>query len=401
MSFTSYQPDNIKFIPGNKKYTDINPAHDVIVVDNGTVYVNKNGRKESGVYDADGFLCPESVMLRGAEYTPEKSHINISKIPFVDETVLYLGTGYLFQHFGHFLVEGLARTWALLYKKYQNIKVVVSYETNVDMPGFVRKFLNALGVADENIIVLHKSMRFSRVFVPRQAINGDLYMLPVMNKVFEKIATSLNDIKKYKTYDKIYLSRGKMNDGRTFGEAPIEKIFAKNGFEIIYPEKLPLEQQITLAHNCKEMAGTAGTALHLAMFMKPGGRVIQIKRNSTESDNISIQKLICDLRKLDLVWIYGSIESVPTKHFTQVPQIIGITPYLIKFFDDNKYKYTKKDIENDEIEIKRYKRQLHKYNLKKTYKKIWNPIIKTISLFGVTKYGRQTIREFLYKLFGI
>ena len=399
MSFVSYQPDNISFVPNNKIYLDINPNDDVVSVENGAIVVNKTGRIKSGVYDANGYLCPESIMLRGEENMPPKTYVNIQKIPFVNETVLYLGTGYLFQHFGHFLVEGLARTWALLYKKYQDIKVVVSYETNVDMPGFVRKFLHALGVADENILVLHKSVRFARVFVPRQAINGDLYMLPIMNKVFEKIANSLIN-RKYKTYDKIYLSRGAMNDGRTFGEASVEKIFMKNGFKIIYPETLPLEEQITLANNCKEMAGTAGTALHLAMFMKPGNRVIQIKRNSTESDNISTQKLICDLRGLNLIWIYGSVETMATRHFTQIPQIIGITPYLIRFFDDNNFKYTVVDLVQDVAEYARYKRQLRKYNIKKYYKKSLNPFIKFISLFGITKYGRQIIREYFYKKLG-
>ena len=400
MSFISYQPDNISFVPNSKKYLDINPDKDVISIENGAIIVSKNYCHKSGVYDFDGFLCPESIMLRGEENMPLKTQINISKIPFVNETVLYLGTAYLFQHFGHFLVEGLARTWALLYKKYKNVKVVVSYETNVDMPMFVRKFLNALGVADENILILHKSVRFARVFVPRQAINGDLYMLPIMNKVYDKIANSLTN-KKYKTYDKIYLSRSAMNDGRTFGEVSVEKIFAKNGFKIIYPEKLPLEQQITLARNCKEMAGTAGTALHLAAFMKPGNRVIQIKRNSTESDNISTQKLICDLRKLDIVWIYGSVETTQTLHFTKVPQIIGITPYLIKFFDENKFKYTCTDVAFDDKEFARYKRQLHRYNIRKNYKKIVNPFIKLISFFGITRYGRQVIREYLYKRLGL
>ena len=395
MSFVSYQPDNIVFVP-NKSETpkDLNLT-DCIVVENGAVVINDDYKK-MGVYDTNGLLCPESILLRGEQNMPPKVHANISNAPLIDEEVLFLGSGYLMIHFGHFLVEGISRTWPLLYSKYKNIKVVIAYETKQKVPVFVRKFLNALGVPDENIIAVYKTTRFKRVIIPRQAINGHLYMLPIMNKVFNKLALNLVD-KKYKTYNKIYLSRSAMNDGRTFGEKQVEKIFEKNGYKIIYPETLPLEHQVALAANCKEMAGTAGSALHLALFMKAGGRVVQIKRNSTNADNIVTQKLICDLRKLDLIWIYGSIETVPTGHFTMEPQIIGVTPYLIKFFDDNHFKYSKSDLDIDSKEFDRYKQQLKKYKIKKTYKKIIDIPVRLISVFGITKHNRKVIREYLRK----
>lgn len=399
MSFTSYVPDNIAFkAQNNTEYKDLN-SDDVISVDNGTVYIVDN-YKESGVYDSNGFLCPESVLLRGEQSYSETVHKNISDAKFIDETVLYLGSGYLMMHFGHFLVEGIARSWALLYPKYKKLKVVIAYAEKHELPGFIRQFLNALGVDDENIIVVCEKTKFHRVIIPSQAINYHIYMMPIIKKLFDCVAGSLVD-KKYETYDKIYLSRSAMNDGRTFGEKQIENIFKKNGYEIIYPEKLPLNQQITLVANCKDMAGTAGSALHLALFMKPGGRVIQIKRNSTNSDNINTQKLICDLCGLDLVWIYGSIETVSTEHFTQVPQIIGVTPYLIKFFDDNNFKYDESDLKIDESEIARYKKQLHKYKTRKLFKKIVNVPVRLVSLIGITKHGRRIIREYLYKKFNV
>ena len=395
MDFKTYQPSNI-FLDENKdKYQDIDIKNDVVTVENGTILVS-DSFQESGVYDANGYLCPDSVLLRGNVEKPASTHKKIKCSNYVDEPVVFLGGSYMFSHFGHFLVEGLARTWALLDKKYNKLKVVIFYETRQKLPSFVRKMLNALGVPDENILVIYKTTKFSRVFVPVQAINGHIYMLPIMNKVFDKISANMSDTH-YDTCDKIYLSRSRMNDGRTFGEKQIENIFEKNGYEIIYPETLPLEQQVYLASHSKEMAGTAGTALHLALFMKPGGRVIQIKRNSTISDNINTQKLICDLRGLDLVWIYGTVETVATHHFTQFPQIIGATKYLINFFDDNSFVYNDDDVKADKIAIKKYLRQIRKFKAHKIYAKIMNTPIKFISLFGISKHGRKNIREYLRK----
>ena len=395
MSFETYQPSNIFLDENKNKYQDIDIKNDVVTVENGTILVS-DSFQESGVYDENGDLCPDSVLLRGNANRPTAIHKNINCENFIDEPVVYLGGSYMFSHFGHFLVEGLARTWALLDKKYSKLKVVIFYETKQKLPSFVRKMLNALGVADENILVIYKTTKFAKVFVPIQAMNGHLYILPIMNKVFDNISSNMSKAN-YENYDKIYLSRSRMNDGRTFGENSVENIFAKNGYKIIYPETLPLKQQIFLAKNCKEMAGTAGTALHLALFMKRGGRVIQIKRNSTISDNINTQKLICDLRGLDLVWIYGTVETVATDHFTQFPQIIGITKYLTDFFDDNHFVYADKDITPDTVAIKKYLRQIRIYRAHKIYAKVMNTPIKFISLFGISKHGRKNIREYLRK----
>ena len=400
MSFTSYMPGNITFNQYNSNVKDVY-INSVKSVKNGTVFVNDNFN-EIGVYDKNGNLCTESILERGEVAYTQKIHKNIESSEFIDEDVLYLGAGYLLSHFGHFLVEGIARSWALLYPKYKKLKVVIAYNIKEPVSDVVRRFLNALGVDNENIIVVYKPTMFSNVFIPKQAMNSQLFMLPIMKRVFDKIASNMND-RKYKVYDKIYLSRSAIVNGHgcVIGEKPIEKIFKKNGYEIIYPEKLSLEHQITLAANCKEMAGTAGSALHLALFMKPGGRVIQIKRNSTNSDNINTQKLICDLCGLDLVWIYGSIETLSTEHYTEIPQIVGITPYLIKFFDDNNFKYDESDLKIDESEIARYKKQLHKYKTRKLFKKIVNVPVRLVSLIGITKHGRRIIREYLYKKFNV
>lgn len=82
------------------------------------------------------------------------------------------------------------------------------------------------------------------------------------------------------------------------------------------------------------LAGCAGTALHLALFMKPGGTVIQIKRNSKISDNFPAQNLINNTKHLNGVFVQASIETVPTDHSTFEPQLIGVNDNLKSFFDD-------------------------------------------------------------------
>ena len=53
-----------------------------------------------------------------------------------------------------------------------------------------------------------------------------------------------------------------------------------------------MTEQIALVKNARVLAGCAGTALHLALFMAPGGVVVQIKRNARAKCNADIQNLI-------------------------------------------------------------------------------------------------------------
>ena len=373
---------------------DINTG-DIEYIENGVLCINPTDY--SGVvYDNNGNLCNASITHRFSGHNKIPKFTN--KVKFINERVVFLGGGYIFSHFGHFLLEGLARAYPALDKSFQNKKFVVIVKPGTKkLPEYAMILLNGLGIAPENIILVYKSVRFAGIYVPPQASVITRNISPVMARVFDKLSRKLAK-SKIKTYDKIYLSRSKMNDGRTFGEGKIEHIFAKNGYKIIWPETLPLVQQITLARGCRVMAGTAGTALHLSLFMKPGGTVVQLKRNKALVDNADIQNGICTIKKLDFIYIAASTENIPTPHFTSIPQIIGVTPYLKLFFDDNNFIYTQKDIAFDNFAHRQYEIQLQKYYRTKKLNKIIDFIARIISVFGISKYNRQYIREKIVKL---
>ncbi len=372
-----------------KKAPDIT-VNDTVYIENGIVCVDVS-HTSGVVYDDKGILCESSITYRfdGCMAIPSFN----DKCDFIDEQVIFMGCGYIFNHFGHFLLEGLSRLYPMLDKKYKNKKLVFVVNKNTKkLPSYVLDILGGLGVKQENIILIHKTTRFAGVYVPPQASVITKYISNIMNTVLDAVAKNLEN-KNLKTYKKIYLSRSKMNDGRTFGESVIEKIFANNGYQIVWPETLSLQDQITLVKNSEIIAGIAGTALHLSLFMKPGGTVIQIKRNTLNSDNAEIQNDICNFKNLNFVYIAGSIEKRPTKHFTDVPQLVGITKFMKQFFDENKFKYTSQDVVCDKYILRQYKKQLCKYKIKRTYTKFISVIARIISLFGITKYGRQNIRK--------
>ena len=142
----------------------------------------------------------------------------------------------------------------------------------------------------DDILILNETTQFRRVYVPVQGFNIPVYSSAAFGKTYDAIAAAVKQPKQI--YEKIYVSRMAMQSRRTFGESVVQIIFEKNGYKIICPETLPLVEQIGLVKNARVLAGCAGTALHLALFMAPGGVVVQIKRNARAKCNADIQNLI-------------------------------------------------------------------------------------------------------------
>ena len=323
-----------------------------------------------GVFDDKFHFVKSSRQVRknNGQFVPKFNH---NDIPYVDADVVFIGN--VFPQFGHFLLEHMNRAYALLDKKYQKMKVVLINNKDVNpVPEYMFRLLELLGVKRDNIIILNRTTQFKNVYVPIQGFNIPVYSSVAFGKMYDKIATNIKNDKI--TCNKIYVSRAKLESRKTYGEEVVQKIFEKNGYKIVYPETLLLEKQIALVKNCKFLAGCAGTALHLALFMKPGGTVIQIKRNRLPKCNADIQNLINDTKELNGIFISGSVEEKRTDHCSSVPQIIGVNKYMREFFDAYNFKYDQKDTTPDENDIAEYNIALAQYN--KQYGGVWVNDIK-------------------------
>jgi len=353
-----------------------------------------------GVFDEHFCFVKESAQVRknNGNFYPKFNHDNI---PYVDADAVFVGNVY--NQFGHFLLEHMNRAYAALDKKYKNMKYVLINNKSVNpVPEYMFILLELLGIKRKNIIILEQTTRFRNVYVPDQGFNLPVYSSKEFGKTYDKIASNVNSPKT--VYDKIYVSRAKLKARKTFGEKKVQKIFERNGFKIIYPETLPLIEQIALVKNCKILAGCAGTALHLALFMKEGGTVIQIKRNRLNKDNSAAQYLINETKKLNSVFISAAIESVKTDHFSSTPQIIGVNKYMREFFEYFNFKTNSKDFEKDDVAYQEYETALAEYRAlhgTKFMENVKRKIVKISSCFVPGRYNRSVYRRWLKRKFGI
>lgn len=368
------------------------------IVDDGCVVVDNNN-ENFGVLDKNGALVSESVSSHRSHARHLCDGHKKYRCEYYDYDVVYCGGGLAIQHFGHLLVEGINRIYPFFKDEYKNCKFVFTLIGKKEVPTYVLNMLRLAGIPNENIIFLKKPARFKRVYVPDEAFDWTEYSSPEMAKIGSNIANNAKETGQ--VYKKIYLSRLKTGDRRTIGESVIQKIFENNGYKVIYPEQLSVEEQVGLVKNCKYLAGTAGTALHLALFMKPGGTLIQIKRNSEPDDNFFVQNLINQTVGLDTILVWGSIEKTPSRHFTKYPQIIGPTEYFIEFLEAAKFKFSKEDLivpksilDEYDLAVSQYKKMMGG-KFSRSVKKF---ICRIFSCVFPGQHNRKVVREFLERL---
>jgi hypothetical protein len=347
-----------------------------------------------GVFDESFHFVKSSSQVRknNGNFCPKFNHYNI---PYMDNDAVFVGNVY--NQFGHFLLEHMNRAYAALDKKYADMKYVLINNKSVNpVPEYMFILLELLGINRKNIVILEQTTRFKNVYVPDQGFNLPVYSSDKFGKTFDKIASNVDDPKTI--YDKIYVSRAKLKSRRTYGEEKIQKIFERNGFKVIYPETLPLPEQIALIKNCKVLAGCGGTALHLALFMKEGGTVVQIKRNTLNKDNAPTQYLINETKGLNSVFINASVEIVRTDHGSDRPQIIGVNENMRAFFNDFGFKTNEKDFEPDLDAIKEYEIALAEYNAQygtNNMENLKHKIVRITSCFVPGRYNRSVYRRWL------
>lgn len=348
-----------------------------------------------GIFDENKKLVPASLQYRGKthQFVPKKIP---QDIPYIDSDVILVGR--IYPHFGHFLVEHLNRLWGAS-KTLHNVKFMFINNLGIDVQNFVYDFMTIYGIKHDDVIILNSSAKFRRVYIPSQTLNiKSAWISTKMPIGYRAMANNVQGAK----YDKVYMSRTKLpQQMRTIGEEKIQKIFEKNGYKIIYPETMSIAEQIAAVADAKFLAGCAGTALHWALFMKPGGTVISLKRNTKQDDFACTQYMLNTANDLNSVFIWASLETHKSRHGgSHAPQIIGTTKYLKQFFDDFNFKYDDSDIAFDTDAMNEYLAQYEKYTAEHGgtwYNVFCRKIIKITSCFIPGRINRNRYRQWCKK----
>jgi hypothetical protein len=219
------------------------------------------------VLDADGHVVPEARIFRERGKTliyGLPADIDVTPTNKLDGEVVYLGGN--IGPFGHFLLEGMARSW-ILPEVDPSVPVVFQSPLKLEPGNWRTDLLLALGVTADRVLPLREPTRIRRLIVPEPLYELGLAAHERAADPHHAAADVILGRDGAGSSDQpVFLSRRLLPPARrlTVGEAQLEEILRANGFLVAYPETMSLADQIRLYNRHADIVATRGSAAHAA-----------------------------------------------------------------------------------------------------------------------------------------
>ena len=283
---------------------------------------------KGGVVDKDGNYVDLSCIRDRVEFA-----YPFENAEYQDKKVVYCG--YLVNHWGHFLIEAVTRLWYFLEGNESVDKYVffVDEGENRVVKGNYLEFFQLLKIWDK-IEIINKPTTYREVIVPELGLKCREQYSPKLVKVFDAVAENVVAEPGWETPEKIYYSRSQLAKGQPFefGFAMLDDFFEKNGYKILYPEKVPLGRMIHYVRHADTVCSLSGSLPHNMLFGNNGQKLVIVERLVISDDN---QTDVNRMRELDVTYIDANI-SLYMVDFVG-PFITGWTPELQRFAADRGY----------------------------------------------------------------
>jgi capsular polysaccharide biosynthesis protein len=247
----------------------------------------------------------------------------------IDEDVVYLG--WLFSHYGHFLMQSLARVWHLA--DLDPSVNVIFHAANPEQSrptSWAQRILAAFGIPPERILTLDQPARIRRLIVPEPLFAPRSVADDHTVRVHEAMAEPYRNLAARIAGDSrpspqpLYLSRRRLPSSQRLiiGEAQLEDLLRQQGFRITYPETMPFEEQVRLINSHTDIFSNAGSAAQNVLFALHAPRLHLLTSGAQFSPDYFMHKTLV-----------GSpttfINGLNTGGRANFPKARKVTPHLV------------------------------------------------------------------------
>jgi len=235
---------------------------------------------KGGLYLEDGTPIPEGFLYRQSASACSKRKGNISykgkgnspvrQIQLPNDigrtkqelTGAYIYAGLLIGHFGHFVLESLARIWFI--KLHPDVPVLwVAAHRQSELSAYQKEILSLLKVKNP-IHILTEQSKIEELIVPQTG-----YMVSSEFSAMQKQALKVLGPVRLKPGKRLWFSRKDVRNGRFLNEYILEEYLASEGWIIYQPEKYSILEQLSYIQDAEHLAGIEGSAHHLLILL-PG-----------------------------------------------------------------------------------------------------------------------------------
>lgn len=241
------------------------------------------GRDGKGGLVVDDNYIPDSF-IRAGRWSDRSYQINEEELIHYENDVVYLGL--VHEIWGHCITDNLKHLWCLLdsewREKHKDVKYVYSILYGKKLPENFLWIIEKLGVPRENLLEIRYPTIFKTLYFPDASFsyeNGFFTFTNHYRQLIEKISSGIAPA----NIQKVYFSRTKIKGSlfsfkKDYGEKSIEELFKKQGYTIIYPEKLSVENCISIIKGARVLAATEGSVSHNSVFLQTGASLILLRK---------------------------------------------------------------------------------------------------------------------------
>lgn len=314
----------------------VNMVRDGFILPKSDIYISKGGVvdnrrifvQESAIDNTGSFIRIDGGYVFD-EYTDE----------YYETPIIYLG--YFFRHWGHFLMDCTTRMWILLEEAYKDYKVAFPNHPENILDGNYNRFLELLDVNEERIIPITKPSRFHTIIIPTEA------RLQPQNRHTNEWYSIFDMVSKGAVYDKscipskVYFSRSKFGKPE-LGEKEIEENFRRNGYTIVYPEELTLDDQIGIFQYADEVVSSNSSICMNVVFARKGLKWTVINKYSAVHNNFSELRYE---KNLDLTYVdaYSDKLNIYGNIIGSLPYLVSFNDNMVRLFEDNNLRYKRSE----------------------------------------------------------
>ena len=207
--------------------------------------------------------------------------------------------GLLPDHYGHFLVDGLTRLWAL--REQPDLPVLWLWDPLLPAapePPWVHQLWELLGLSRHRHVVIREPIRVEQVILPDPGRQSLRTMHPKQAAALGVVPATGPGVGR-----RVWLSRRGLpsGTGQLEPQAEIETALQSRGWAIVRPEDLPVAQQVDLFATADVVAGCIGSAFHTALLCaEPRAHLLPVLRPGVDR---ALFDLVAEARGLRQTYI--------------------------------------------------------------------------------------------------
>jgi capsular polysaccharide biosynthesis protein len=220
-----------------------------------------SGSYGGGIYMENNIFHPIGVERYGRECVLNGHPPEVVPVRHEKEKVIF--GGYLFMHYGHFILESTARLWARQFFPVEKFVFIMQERASL-----YQQQIDCLKIFGNYEIVGDEAISYEDLIIPEPSF---VMGKPISFKgSLDYLRYKFKSIKsEYFSGEKIYLSRSKINKRKCNNETDFENELRDLGFLILFPEEMTFYDQINIFNNAKVVVGLLGSSWHTLIFASP------------------------------------------------------------------------------------------------------------------------------------